>query len=81
MTDALEKYIAESIIHVSQDESQKNYGVWAKTYNQDVSKLGFVVPEEAVKVMKSLKILKDGASILDVGAGSTSVYSWCNFLI
>jgi len=76
MTDALEEYIDKSIIHVSQDESQKNYEVWAKTYNEDVSKLGFVVPEEAVKVMKSLKILKDGASILDVGAG-TGVLGEC----
>ena len=77
---ALKKYIADNIIHVSQDESQKNYETWAKTFNDDtLLTLGCVIPEEAVKVMKSLKIMKDSVSILDVGAGGRKIFSFpCN---
>ena len=72
MAEDLKEYIAENIIQVSQDVSQENYSSWAKNYDQNVGKdLGFVIPEEVVKLMKKLNILKDNYVILDVGAGNS----------
>jgi len=68
---ALKEYIANKIIHVSLDESQKNYETWARTFNEDTqTTLGCVLPREAVKVLQSMNILEDSTSILDVGAGT-----------
>ena len=81
-TENRKEYIANNIIQVSQQESQKNYQTWSESYDKDVTLLNFELPKHSVDLLMRLGLLTGETVLLDVGAGLLFAYLfYCKIII